>query len=334
MKRILLVTGSGRSGTSSVAGTLKRLGLHVPQPEVPADEKNPLGYYEPRWVAAFHKGWLDNIHVRTIDTRPHAGDVAMETVNPKREDKLRTWVADELAARPDDDVVVIKETRAYWVYPLWQRVVADVGAELTSLTMLRHPTQVVRSRDTAYLSGRSDEFRLARETSNVAAWMNSVFVTERATRDNPRAFVPYYDLVEDWRSAITRACEQLGIDTGDLTAPHPVDDFITPSLNRSDDAWDGLTVPDSLKELAEQTWTAASVLVATPYDEKARAELDRLAAAYADLYTTAAALASDEKKAAVLAEQHKLQDRLDTKNKRIEKLRQEVHQLRGEGAAE
>ena len=101
---------------------------------------------------------------------------------------------------------MIKETRAYWVYPLWQRVVAAVGAELTSLTMLRHPTQVVRSRDTAYLSGRSDEFRLARETSNVAAWMNSVFVTERATRDNPRAFVPYYDLVEDWRSAISRAC--------------------------------------------------------------------------------------------------------------------------------
>ncbi len=51
--------------------------------------------------------------MRTIDTRPHAGDVAMETVTPAREEKLRTWVADELAARPDDDVVVIKETRAY-----------------------------------------------------------------------------------------------------------------------------------------------------------------------------------------------------------------------------
>ena len=334
VKRILLVTGSGRSGTSSVAGTLKRLGLHVPQPEVPADEKNPLGYYEPRWVAAFHKGWLDNIHVRTIDTRPHAGDVAMETVTPEREEKLRTWVADELAARPDDDVVVIKETRAYWVYPLWQRVVAAVGAELTSLTMLRHPTQVVRSRDTAYLSGRSDEFRLARETSNVAAWMNSVFVTERATRDNPRAFVPYYDLVEDWRSAISRACEQLGIDTGDLAAPHPVDEFITPSLNRSDDAWDGLTVPDVAEGPGRADLGGGQPAGRDPDDEKARAELDRLAAAYADVYATAAALASDEKKAAVLAEQHKLQDRLDTKNKRIEKLRQEVHQLRGEGGGE
>ncbi|MET0525857.1 MAG: hypothetical protein ABWZ91_13715 [Nocardioides sp.] len=334
MKRILLVTGSGRSGTSSVAGTLKRLGLHVPQPEVPADEKNPLGYYEVQWVADFHKGWLDGIHVRTIDTRPHAGDVAMATVTPDREEHLRGWLADELAGRPDGDVVMIKETRAYWVYPLWQRVVAAVGAELSSLTMLRHPTQVVRSRDTAYLGGRSDEFRLQRETSNVAAWMNSVFVTERATRDNPRAFVPYYDLVEDWRSAISRACGQLGIDTGDLAAPHPVDEFVTPSLNRSDDAWDGLTVPDSLKDLAEQTWSAAGLLVATPDDEKARAELDRLAAAYAELYATAAALASDEKKAAVLAEQHKLQERLDTKNKRIEKLRREVHELRGAGVDE
>ena len=33
---LVLVSGSGRSGTSSLAGTLKRLGLHVPQPEVEA----------------------------------------------------------------------------------------------------------------------------------------------------------------------------------------------------------------------------------------------------------------------------------------------------------
>jgi hypothetical protein len=329
VKRLLLVTGSGRSGTSSVAGTLKRLGLHVPQPEVPADEKNPLGYYETQWVADFHKDWLDAIHVRTIDTRPHAGEAAMASVTPEREERLREWLASELAARPDGDVVMIKETRAYWLYPLWQRVTAAAGAELISLTMLRHPTQVVRSRDAAYLSGRSDEVRRQRETANVAAWMNSVFVTERATRGNPRAFVPYYDLVEDWRAAITRAYHQLGIDLEDLTGPHPVDDFVTPSLNRSSDSWDGLSVPPSLRELAEETWVAASRLVASPEDADARAELDRLQASYAGVYATAAALASDEKKAALLAERVELQDRLDRKNKRIEKLRQRLREAGG-----
>ena len=329
MKKVVVVTGSGRSGTSSVAGTLKRFGFHIPQPEVETDERNPRGYYEPLWVAEFHKHWLNGISVRTIDSRPHAGDVAMDDVTPEREETLRAWLAAELDTRPDDDVVIIKETRAYWVYPLWQRVVAAVGAELTSLTMLRHPTQVVRSRDSAYLTGQTDALRLQRETTNVAAWMNSVFVTERATRENPRAFVPYYDLIGDWRAAMTRACEQLDVDPGDLTAPHAVDEFISASLNRSSDAWDGLTVPDVVRDLAEQTWVAAQVLVEKPYDAEAMAELDRLQETYAELYTVSAAIASDETAAQVLGARAKYADRLDAKNERLAKLRAEVKRLRG-----
>ncbi len=321
MIRLVIVTGSGRSGTSSVAGTLKRFGFHIPQPEVATDERNPLGYYEPLWVAEFHKQWLNSISVRTIDSRPHAGDVAMADVTPELEETLRAWLAEELARYADGEVVVVKETRAYWVYPLWERVAAATGADLSSLTMLRHPTQVVRSRDSAYLTGRTDELRKQRETTNVAAWMNSVFTTERATRRNPRAFVPYYDLIGDWRAAMTRACAQIGVDPGDLSAPHPVDDFITPSLNRSADAWDGLEVPLELRELAEQTWAAALTLVEAPYDEAAMAELDRLAAAYGDLYTSAAAIASDDAAAQVMAVETVLNGRLAAKNERLEKLR-------------
>ena len=39
----VLVTGSMRSGTSSLAGSLKILGLHVPQPEVPGVAAQPEG---------------------------------------------------------------------------------------------------------------------------------------------------------------------------------------------------------------------------------------------------------------------------------------------------
>ena len=65
--RLVVVTGSGRSGTSTVAGTLKRLGLHVPQPEMPPDETNPRGFYEPIWVVDFHKRLLNSIPARTND---------------------------------------------------------------------------------------------------------------------------------------------------------------------------------------------------------------------------------------------------------------------------
>jgi hypothetical protein len=330
VKRLLIVTGSGRSGTSSVAGTLKRLGMHIPQPEVEADERNPRGYYEPLWVADFHKYFLNGIPVRTIDSRPNAGEIAMAEVTPEREADLREWVVAELAGQPDDAVIVIKETRAYWVYPLWLRVADAAGAEIASLTMLRHPTQVVRSRDSAYLTEESDAFRRQRETTNVAAWMNSVFETERATRGNPRTFVPYYDLIADWRATMTRACAQLGVDPGDLTPPHPVDDFLTTSLNRSSADWDGLVVPTALIAMAERTWDAATVLVEKPEDAEAMAELDRLRSEYVELYEASAAIALDETTAQVAAVRKNLRARLATKQQRIEKLRAEVKQLRGQ----
>ncbi|MEO9326102.1 hypothetical protein ABFT23_21600 [Nocardioides sp. C4-1] len=329
MVKVLVVTGSGRSGTSSIAGTLKRLGLHVPQPEVEADERNPLGYYEPQWVAEFHKSWLDAVPVRTIDTRPTVAEIALASLTPEREEALAAWLAAELASRPADDVVVVKETRAYLVYPLWQRVVPASGGDLISLTMLRHPAQVVRSRDTAYLSERPDEMRRQRETGNVAAWMNSVFVTERATRGNPRAFVPYLDLLADWRAAVGRACSQLGIDPGSLDRPHPVDDFVTPSLNRSDDGWAGLSTPPALVELAERTWDAARRLVIDPVDAGAMALLDGLQAEYVELYRASKAIVSDETTNALRAQRLRFQERLDVKNERLERLRARVRELEG-----
>jgi len=326
---VVVVTGSGRSGTSSVAGALKRLGFHIPQPEVEADDRNPLGYYEPLWIAEFHKTFLNSIPVRTIDTRPGAGDIAMGAVTPELEAELRSWLVEELAGHGPGDVVVVKETRAYWVMPLWARVVADAGARMTSLTMLRHPTQVVRSRDSAYLTGETDAFRRQRETTNVAAWMNSVFATERATRGNPRAFVPYYDLIGDWRTALTRACGQLGVGAGDLTGPHSIDDFIKPALNRSGDSWEGLKVPDWLVEMAEQAWAATNVLVTSPGDEQAMATLDELNGRYVDLYEASAAIAADEVAAQVLAVRQEFNKRLARRRREIKQLQAEIERLKG-----
>lgn len=329
MKRLLLVTGSGRSGTSSAAGTLKRLGLHIPQPEVEADERNPRGYYEPLWVAAFHKSFLNSIPVRTIDTRPHAGEIAMAAVTPELEGELTDWVRAEVDAQPDGAVLAVKETRAYWLFPLWQRVAAAAGAPMMAFTMLRHPTQVVRSRDAAYLSHEEESLRLQRETTNVAAWMNSVFETERASRDHARAFVPYYELIGDWRAAMGRAFAQLDVPLPDVAPPHPVDDFLTASLNRSSDTWEGLRVPENLREMAERTWTAATALALEPHDQDAMQQLDGLREEYVALYDTAAALAADDVAAQALAVRRELKERLETKNQRLEKLRAELRELRG-----
>ena len=95
---LVLVSGSGRSGTSSLAGTLKRLGLHVPQPEVEASETNPRGFYEPQWVIDFHKRHLKELALFNIDSRPAAVDLVARYVEsgiPTAE--LHEWLSGQLA---------------------------------------------------------------------------------------------------------------------------------------------------------------------------------------------------------------------------------------------
>ena len=271
-----------------MAGTLKRLGLHVPQPEVEADEKNPRGYYEPLWVTEFHKRVLNPVPVRTIDTRPTALDVAAAAVaDGSAESELREWLADQL----DAPQVLIKDPRAFWILPVWTKVAADLGADIVTLTMLRHPTEVVRSRDTAYLTEQSPQFRRQRETANVAAWVNAAHLTELATRDVPRAFVAYHDLLADWRSAIGRAGSQLGVDLDVEGGGGSVDDFIDARLNRSAISWDDLAVPPVLQDLGDRAWTAMSTLIEDPSDRNAIEELGRQRETYTEMFEWSEAIA-------------------------------------------
>ena len=71
-RSLVLVAGSGRSGTSLFSGILQRLGYHVPQPEVPADATNPRGFAESQWVVDFHTRLLAKAAVQVSDARPAA----------------------------------------------------------------------------------------------------------------------------------------------------------------------------------------------------------------------------------------------------------------------
>src|SRR3954468_23763318 len=115
--RVVLVTGSMRSGPSSLAGSLKHLGWHVPQPEVPASERNAKGHFEPRWVIEFHKRLLRRALVRPSDGSPHAEDRVTALLDDGAvEAELRDWLSAQ--AEPQ---VVVKDPHAAWVLPLWRR---------------------------------------------------------------------------------------------------------------------------------------------------------------------------------------------------------------------
>ena len=273
-RRLVLVLGPGRSGTSALSGALAHSGFVVPDPIAP-EESNPVGFYEPQWVMDFHLALLKKADVRPLDSDPDAASVvATVLTDPDVRRELRDW----LAARLDEhERLVIKDPRLVWFLDLWVEVAAELGQEPGFVMMLRHPSEVSSSRS---------EFYQSRMTTATAGWINVALLAEQITRRSARALVRYPDLTADWRSALTDVQQRLGLrlEPAPDLRPHPVDAFIDPTLRRREPGWDDTPVPPRLRDLGDTTYRALGALADDPDSAEPLAAVDTCREAYRALH--------------------------------------------------
>jgi hypothetical protein len=289
-RKVLFVAGAGRSGTSTMAGLMQILGLHVPQPEVAADETNPKGFSEPQWVVDHHDRLLKEALVQVSDSRP---DAWFETgrVSTREPERIATadWLEGHFAVSRE---LVVKDPRLSWFLALWRVAAVRTGATPVFATMLRPPAEVVGSKQT-YYANKLGSAHLA------ASWLNMLLHTERGTRpatpgEAGRVFVRYADLLDDWTKVTMRVGEQLQLqhvlhaNSEQIRAGHR---FVDPGLRRMSQSLDDLGLPPRLHELVADTWTELNKLAEPDGDQPAVHEtLDQLREAYVDLYAEAEAI--------------------------------------------
>jgi hypothetical protein len=285
-RTLLLVAGSGRSGTSLFTGILARLGFHVPQPEVSADSTNPRGFSESKWVVDFHTRLLNRAGVQVADARPGAWALtANVALDESVKQELRGWLEQQFR---EGDAVIIKDPRLSWFLPLWRTCGEEVGAAVRFATVLRHPAAVVESKQRSYGNWQG-------EVDRTAGWLNQSLFTERATRNHPRSIVRYQDLLDDWTRIVGRVGEELDLAVvrdAPAQAIVQVHEFVDKSLSRSRATWEELEIPDGLRELADEVWELMSILAEDGADHGPVIErLEAARAAYIVLYEDAEAIA-------------------------------------------
>ena len=286
-RRVVFVVGSGRSGTSTMSGTLQTLGLHVPQPEVVADSTNPKGFGEPQWVVDLHKELLARSGVQVSDARPRAWlEAGKVSADHATRERVSEWLESQFADGGDE--LVIKDPRAAWFLGLWSASAERCDATPSYVTMLRPVTEVIGSKKKYYDQRQGDVTR-------TAAWINMMLHTERATRGEARRFVRYGDLLADWTQpvfALGEAFDLPAVKTAMANDIAQVHKFIDPSLRRVTLTWDDVEVPHSLRDLAEETWQTLDGLADEGGDTAAAHEhSDQLRVAYDDMYADAEAFA-------------------------------------------
>lgn len=290
-RSLVLVAGSGRSGTSVFSGILQRLGFHVPTPEVTPDATNPRGFAESQWVVDFHQAMLTASRVQTSDARPVAWAEAARVADEPRARELRKFLKKQFV---DADHVLIKDPRLIWFLPLWRRCATEIGVTPRFVTLLRHPAAVIDSK-TRYYGGMG-------EVGQTCGWVNVMLHAERATRGELREFVRYDDLLDDWTKVIHQLGETLQLDainkasSGQISA---ADQFVDPALSRSAPGWETVPIPADIRAHADEVWSLLSALAvkeSTAADHLDR-RLDDERARYADFYTVAEAIAESSVRA-------------------------------------
>ncbi len=285
-KRLVIVAGVGRSGTSLFTTILSLAGFHVPQPEVQADSTNPRGFGESRWVVDFHRRLLRARRVSMWDSRPAAWDeTATAAEQADTVNELRAWLAVQFVGR---DSVVIKDPRVGWFLPLWRAAADDIGVEVSFASLLRHPAEAVSSAIKWYGEWQTP-------ASRTLSWVNIMLETEHATRADRRVFVPYSNLLADWSAEVDRVGKTLEIPV--LCDPpddmrKKMDAFVDPTLHRQKVSWQEVGVPQSVETIAEDVWSRFGALAAPGGDSaEQHGALDQARTAYHAFYEEAEAIA-------------------------------------------
>lgn len=314
-KSLLVIGGSGRSGTSLLAGLAYRLGYHIPQPELNANETNPRGFGEPRWAVAFHKDLLQSVDVTHDDGRPQAWvDTARVKDRKAAREQLRAWLSEQFG---HSDKVVVKDPRLAWFVGLYSDVAEELSADFGVVTMLRHPAETVRSKQLAYGSTVDTITRMA-------GWLNMMLHVEERTRGSARALVRYEDLLTRWKPTLAATEKALPMDLvagrteAELAAAEAL---VDPQLRRTERSWDGFDVPEPLRELAERAYAALEAR-AIAVDGEAVAgsagELDALRASYVELYSQAETMVRSSLNAARAKERRRVLKQVKNKQRKAQ----------------
>lgn len=263
LRRVLLVLGMHRSGTSALAGLLCQQGFQPPQNLLGGDAHNQTGYWEPLQIRAFHNSLLEGVQsswedplLPVLPWQPQNIEAALAN--------LEQALADDFPAPDPQAVALIKDPRQCRLLPLWTALFEQRPYRVAVVLAVRQPEAVAAS-----LVSR-DQLPLDRA---LLLWLSHTLEAERATRQLPRLVVSYEQLLQD-PAAVVQRCQKLA--ALPITAPSPefLGQWIRPDLNRHQRSPEGGEPEGETKTLLHWANTVYTALV-DPAAEQQRELLDR-----------------------------------------------------------
>jgi len=224
-KRVAVVVGPGRSGTSALTGAMKALSVELGDNLKRPLRKNAKGFFEDRDI-------LDVNHRLLAVMGLHPSGSSVGPLDETR------WNDPQVAALKAEAVKIIGDRFGdcpLWgfkcggmirVLPFWEDVLETLGFEISYLVAIRNPLNMARSR------GQLDIYRGAQAKSD-AEWLAQILPYFHLVSARPFVVVDYDRMVDDAYREVWRIGRMLEIpETPEMDAQvrDYTSDFITAKL--------------------------------------------------------------------------------------------------------
>ncbi|WP_396890835.1 sulfotransferase family protein [Mycobacterium sp. Z3061] len=197
---VLFVLGSGRSGTSALTRVLSLCGGTLPPGLLGANPGNPGGYWEPRKAIVINEAILRRLGSAWEDPTLRLQEEG--AFDAKEKAACIAKIKAYLTTLPATPLLVIKEPKITVLSGVWFEAARQAGFHVMAVIAMRHPQEVIASFG---MMGLSSELASA-------LWLKANLLAERHTRETPRVFVEYANLLDDWRREVARIAAALAID--------------------------------------------------------------------------------------------------------------------------
>jgi len=269
-KTVVMVLGMHRSGTSSAAGTLVRLGAAAPRHLIAPNPGNERGFWESGVIMDLNDAILAAGGSDWRDWRKFN----LDAIGCEEGDALRARAKASLAEEfGDAGLAVMKDPRMCRLMPFWRPAFDEAKWSVRAVLPIRSPLEVACSLK------RRDGLRLA---YGCLLWLRHVLDAEAETRGMARAILDWPEFLDDRRSSLTGISEQLGLvwPRWHERALAEVDQFVSADLRRHRASEADLRTHPAINDFVRQTYAAMTDLVRDPEDRCVLRTLDDLRAGF------------------------------------------------------
>ena len=219
-KRLVLVLGMHRSGTSTLTKGLQALGVDLGSDFNPATPDNPTGFWEDKNFHALNEEMLQHLHRSWDDLQL----VESETVLSGLEGfctRARTLLDDFLR---DKSLAGLKDPRFSLLLPFWNKVFAEAGVRVLFIIGFRNPLSVAES------LSRRDDFP---KVKSLWLWtLHQVFIVA-GTTNFPHLVVDYDQMLENPQSQFDRLARFLSLPPNSRSLEIFCSEFLQPDLRHA-----------------------------------------------------------------------------------------------------